>query len=203
MNARLPISSTTARLSEGHSFPAGSYAVKTNLQRMFSGCTSRSSTWRCDLSDNGGTTTLNWEIRSHGPAGFTISSKQNSLTSSFSDVSLDLVDGNQPTERLVFAVPLTKVVVPSDGATPTNAATMCQYRDALLQGSLYTRLRGGRLISPPGEQKQHATWPGDFEISQIMNLTAGQPTCVDASGNQVADVRAAGGSCECSFSNAD
>ncbi|KAM4058059.1 tat pathway signal sequence [Hirsutella rhossiliensis] len=198
-------SGTTASPSDGPRsiFPAGSYAVKTSLHKTSTKCTSRSSTWNCEPFDDDDSTTLYWDIASHGPSAFTISSKQNPLTPPFSDVSLELVDGNRPTERLVFSLPTTKVVVPSDGATPANRAAKCQYRGVVLQGTLYTRRRDGRAISAPGQQEQHAAWPGDIEISQVLNSTIGQPTCLDDSGTQIADVQAAQGSCECSYSNED
>lgn len=200
----LPTSGTTAGTPESSRsiFPAGSYAVKTSLKKTSTKCTSRSSTWNCESFDDS-STTLHWNIQSRGLAAFTISSKQNPLTPSFSDVDLKLVDGNRPTERLVFFLPMTKVVVPSDGATPSNRAAKCQYRDVVLRGTLYTRWRDGRGIPAPGQQQQHAAWPGDIEIYQLMNSTIGQPTCVDNSGTQIADVQAAQGSCECFFSSED
>lgn len=184
-------------------FPTGSYAVKTSLRKTSTGCTSRSSTWNCEPFDDDKSATLYWDIESRGPAAFTISSNQNSLTPSFSDVSMELVDGNQPTERLVFFLPMTRVVVPSDGATPANRAAKCQYPDTVLQGTLFTRRRGSRGIPAPGQQERHAAWPGDVEISQLMNSTIGQPTCVDRSDTQIADVQAAQGSCGCFYSNED
>ncbi|PHH90909.1 hypothetical protein CDD83_2286 [Cordyceps sp. RAO-2017] len=184
-------------------FPTGSYTIRTGLKRTVPGCTSRASTWTCEPSKGGASVAMSWDIESHGPATFTVSSKDKSpVAPPFSDVSMQLVDGNQPTERLVFVLPpMDKSVEPTDGGSPTNRATRCRYQNVMLQAALYTRRRNGQSIPAPKQHGQHADWPGDVEIAQVMNSTIGQPTCQDGAGVQIADVQAAQGDCQCLYSN--
>ncbi|GJN70538.1 hypothetical protein PLICBS_004596 [Purpureocillium lilacinum] len=201
--------------SSNYKFPAGSYTFDTSLKSEDQDCTSRASTWRCDAQAKGNTTTLYWNIKSLSPDTYTVSSapssskdgSDNSLAlPSFSNLKMRLVDANQPTERLVFSMPVNKTVVPSDGGTSLNRAAKCTYADVEVEATLYTRRRGGKSFDAPadagGSDDGAVAWPGDIEVSQLMNSTIGQPTCEDSTGRQIADVQAASGTCACMYSNA-
>ncbi|KAJ6443058.1 tat pathway signal sequence [Purpureocillium lavendulum] len=216
--------STSGKSSQNFKFPAGSYTFAPSLKREGQGCTSRASTWRCDPADKGDAGTLYWDIKSQSPESYTISSAPssggaskgseaaaNSLSlPSFSNLKMRLVDANQPTERLVFSLAVNKTVEPTDAGSALNRAAKCTYEGAEVEATLYTRRRDGKSFDSPsgggggsgsGDNGGAVAWPGDIEVSQLMNSTIGQPTCEDSTGRQIADVQAASGTCECMYSN--
>ncbi|UNI23651.1 hypothetical protein JDV02_009458 [Purpureocillium takamizusanense] len=207
--------------SSNYKFPAGSYTFDMSLKSENQDCTSRASTWQCDGQGKGDTTTLYWNIKSLSPDTYTVSSAPPSSSSTkgggtdnplalppFSNLKMRLVDANQPTERLVFSLPVNKTVVPSDGGTSLNRAAKCTYADAEVEATLYTRRHGGKSFDAPAdaaggdeEDGGAVAWPGDIEVAQLMNATIGQPTCEDSTGRQIADVQGASGTCDCMYAN--
>ncbi|PHH70182.1 hypothetical protein CDD80_6172 [Ophiocordyceps camponoti-rufipedis] len=195
-------SSNSASMPSNVDFPAGSYAFNTNVKTTETGCTSQASTWRCASSTSGSSPAAHWDIRSKGNGAYTISSPTASdLSPPFTDITLQILDANSPTERLLFTLPFNKTVTPAAGSLPPTRAAKCVYKDVQLEATLYTRRRSGRAMAVSSQLGQGIDWPGDVEIAQHMPSTIGQPTCSDASGIQIADVQAAQGDCSCVYSN--
>ncbi|KAH7321381.1 hypothetical protein B0I35DRAFT_408336 [Stachybotrys elegans] len=184
-------------------FPVGSYAFNTTLQRTVSDCTSNPSTWRCYPYEHGESASFFWIITQGNPGSFNISSSDNPFAPSFSNVTLEILDGNEPTERLVFSFSMEKTVVPGGGITPSNRAAQCTFDDTTFEATLWTRRRRGRTIDlPPPAQSDYTAWPGDVEVAQVKPSALGSPPrCQDSSGTAIADVQAATGGCECRYAS--
>ncbi|KAG6006329.1 hypothetical protein E4U21_007132 [Claviceps maximensis] len=186
----------------GAIFPAGSFLFKTSLQKNEAGCTSKNTTWTCDPIRPGDSPIFYWDITQLNRDTYTITSTDNLFAPDFQNVSMEVRDYNQPTERLEFSFSVNKTVTPSDAGSPLNRAAKCTYVDTAFQATLYTRRRGSKHFNPPRRHAKYSTWPGDVQIVQSLASTPGQPTCRDASNNLIGDVAAGIGTCLCQYGNA-
>jgi hypothetical protein len=184
-------------------FPAGSFAFNTTLRRTATDCTSNPATWRCYPYEQGSPATFFWIVSAVSSHAFAVSSSDNPFAPAFANVSMRLVDGNQPAERFVFSFSTDTVVVPSDALTPGNRAARCAFDDTEFEATVWTRRRGGATVRPPDRApgEGFVEWPGDVEVAQVKKAQPGSPKCEDVDGAVIADVQAGAGTCECRYAN--
>ena len=177
------------------SFPEGSFALNTFLERVSTNCTSNATTWTCppyhtyDSSPTQSKATFDWVITPSAPkssTNFSISSSSNPFTIPFSNVSLNLVDQDLQTEHYGFSVAVDKTVIPT-GAVNVN----CYYNGTTLEAKLYTRLKQifadtsyTSTVSSPAPASTGGSysggqqlWPYAIEVIQSIAGGSGVPDC--------------------------
>ncbi|KFA65594.1 hypothetical protein S40285_04354 [Stachybotrys chlorohalonatus IBT 40285] len=187
-------------------FPVGSFALNTTLQRTTTDCTSNPATWRCYPYEDRAPATFFWVITENNSSSFNISSTENPFAPTFSNLTMEILDGNQLDERLVFSFSMAKTVVPSEGLSPgNNRAARCTFPDTMFEATLWTRRRNGQVLVPPIETNDNfEDWPGDVEVAQIKaSALSSPPMCEDNQGTLIADVQAGPGECECRYASFD
>ncbi|KAL7906161.1 hypothetical protein GGI35DRAFT_116899 [Trichoderma velutinum] len=174
--------------------PTGAFAIDTILQDSSTACTSNPSTWSCLSSKGGHVVRFYWNI-TQSASGYLISSSNDPIVSSFSNIPLTLLDRGNEDERLTFSFTLDVTFEPP--VTATNRAAKCTYTDTTFQATLWTKRGTQQPYS--SVQKRTGYWTGLVEISEKKNATLGVPQCVDSQGNVIADVQAEMGTCECAY----
>ncbi|CAM1510156.1 Fc.00g004910.m01.CDS01 [Cosmosporella sp. VM-42] len=182
-------------------FPAGSYTFNTTLETTNTSCTSNPSTWRCYPYSTGQPASFFWIIDEVNASSYSISSTDNPFAPSFTNLTLTLHDADTSAERLTFSFDMDKVVVPSQAITPDNKATKCTFEDTSFEATIWTK-KGGDGQDRKVSQK-FGDWPGDVEVVQKKNAGEGGQKCVDSSGNEITDVQAKDGECECRYASVE
>ncbi|TDZ33261.1 hypothetical protein C8035_v011695 [Colletotrichum spinosum] len=213
----LPTSDTP--IPPANIFPSGSFAFTTALVSAATNCTSAPATWRCypyqtysqnsSEAQNGNATraTYFWTISPRTSYSYQISAVANPYSPQFTNVSMDLLDGNSANERFVFNYTLVKTVaVDSENGGDAGGANKCTYAGTVFRATLWTRKTSdGRLdvAAQDGNDtvvsngSRWADWPGEVEVAEIKR---GGAECVDEDG-KVVPVKAGEGTCECLYAN--
>ncbi|KAI3324491.1 hypothetical protein HD806DRAFT_47392 [Xylariaceae sp. AK1471] len=214
-------------------FPAGSYSFVTALWNTSTACTSNSATFRCypfttydpssPTSETDAMATFLWTIAARAGSTYDISTAPSPFVPQFNNISLNLIDGNQDSERLVFELgQMVLEVLPvepitSDSSSGSGKATKCFFNDTVLSATIWTRKSAEypTNLTTSVDNKGNGThtsenfdpWPYAVEVSQVAGAGAGVPDCRDADGNQVGDFEipraAGGGDCGCWYRNFD
>lgn len=218
-------------------FPAGSFAFVTALSRTSTACTSNPNAFRCyayttpkntsraDAPAADSTTTASpppasatffWTIAPAGASYAVSAAAANPFGPQFADVAARLLDGDRPTERLAFEVPLVAAVVPTVALDRAgNRAVTCYYNHTLLSATLWTRRPAaapatGNLTSAASAAAAAAAarafprWPYAVEVRQVARAGPAVPDCRDVAGRRVGDVSLPadrGGECSCAYAN--
>jgi len=157
-----------------------------------------------------------------GEGEYGISAAPNPFVPQFRNVSLDLVDGNQDSERLVFEIgKMALEVVPiepvagDNNSTSGNKATICYFNDTVLTATIWTRRRAeypanlttsvDNLGNGTHTSVDYDIWPYAVEVSQVVRVGASVPDCRDADGNPVGnfEVPQPSNECGCWYRNFD
>ncbi|KAL7791666.1 hypothetical protein V8C43DRAFT_283617 [Trichoderma afarasin] len=176
--------------------PTGAFAIDTLLQDSSSACTSNPSTWSCISPQGDHVVRFYWNIKQSG-SGYVISSSNDPIVSSFSNIPLTLLDGGNEDERVTFSFTLDVTFEPP--VTATNRAAKCTYTDTTYEATLWTKRGAQQPYSSVQKRTGYGNWTGLVEISEKKNATLGVPQCVDSQGTMIADVQAEMGTCECSY----
>ncbi|KAK5992902.1 hypothetical protein PT974_06327 [Cladobotryum mycophilum] len=193
--------------SGSSSIPTGSFTLDTTLQNSSTGCTSNPTTWRCFPYSNGSPAKFYWTIeQGTGRNEYQVSSSDNPFATSFTNISMTLLDASLGSERFVFSFQMNKTVVPSSALTSTNRAAKCTFSDTTFQATLWTRrtsVKSKHTRRQELPQPGYPAWPGMVEVTETKNSTLGSPECEDDKGNMIADVQAGAGTCECLYGTPD
>ncbi|KAL6801165.1 hypothetical protein GGI42DRAFT_39679 [Trichoderma sp. SZMC 28013] len=176
--------------------PTGAFAIDTLLQDSSTACTSNPSTWSCLSSQGGHVVRFYWNITQSG-SGYLISSSNDPIVSSFSNIPLTLLDGGSEDERVTFSFTLDVTFEPP--ITATNRAAKCTYTDTTFEATLWTKRGTQQPYSSVQKRTGYGNWTGLVEIAEKKNATLGMPQCVDSQGTVIADVQAEMGTCECAY----
>ncbi|KAL7939166.1 hypothetical protein V8C35DRAFT_275021 [Trichoderma chlorosporum] len=174
----------------------GTFAFDMILQDSSTACTSSPSTWRCLSGKQGPPIRFSWTI-SQTNSGYVVSSSNDPIASSFSNIPSTLLDGGEEDERLSFSFKLDAVFEPP--VTATNRAAKCTYTDTTVQATLWTRRGTQQPYGATQKRTGDGDWTGLVEIAEMKNATLGVPECVDSQGDVIADVQAEMGTCECVY----
>ncbi|KAI8631047.1 hypothetical protein F5Y19DRAFT_20074 [Xylariaceae sp. FL1651] len=213
-------------------FPAGSYSFMTALWNTSTACTTNSAAFRCypfatynsssPSAETDALATFLWTISERANSTYNISTAPNPFVPQFSNVSLNLEDGNQDTERLVFelggmvleVVPAQPITGSGDGGSGSTA-TKCYFNDTTLSATIWTRKPAeypanlttsvDNMGNGTHTSENFDPWPYAVEISQVAGAGVGVPDCRDADGNEVGnfEMPQAGGDCGCWYRNFD
>ncbi|KAH8899435.1 hypothetical protein GQ53DRAFT_310455 [Thozetella sp. PMI_491] len=202
-----------------NAFPAGSWSFITALTTVSTACTRNSATFRCypfatynPATPNTSAATFQWIIQPVTPYSYVIASSDNPFAPSFTNVSLELVDQNQGTERFSFNFTTAKAVVPSTPLPGSAGAVSCWFNSTLVTATLWTHERATypanitSLPEPRNASTSFAPWPYRVELKQVQEPGPGVPDCRDGAGQPVGDFHiepAAAGdeSCQCIYAN--
>ncbi|KAL7945113.1 hypothetical protein V8C42DRAFT_324602 [Trichoderma barbatum] len=177
--------------------PTGAFAFDTLLQESSTACTSNPTTWICLSSKEGPLIRFYWTITESNSRYF-VSSSNDPIASSFSNIPLTLLDGGEEDERLTFSFKLNATFEPP--ITTTNRAAKCIYTDTTFQATLWTKRGTQQPYSSIQKRTEgYGSWMRLVEIAEMKNATLGVPECVDSQGNVIADVQAEMGTCECVY----
>ncbi|KAK4193491.1 hypothetical protein QBC35DRAFT_481768 [Podospora australis] len=187
-------------------FPAGSYTFTTTLSNISTSCTPSSSLsqspWRCfpyalfsPSSPSSSAAAYHWTIFPQTQYSYTISSSSNPFAPSFTNVSLSLVDANQPSERFSFSFIHPKLVS-SQSTSDDNKILKCWFNTTVLSATIWTRRRASypanitsaTLPSSSTDQKtpreKWPPWPFAVEIQETQGESDEVPDCFDAGTGQ-------------------
>ncbi|EAA34694.3 hypothetical protein GE21DRAFT_1462 [Neurospora crassa] len=116
-------------------FPAGSYTFTAALTNLSASCAPKRNPalWRCypyslyspSANESTSAASFRWIIRPTTTFAYVISSSDDpfSPTGIFRDVSLTMIDANQPSERFTFGFTMTKAVVPDLSTTSGSSSS--------------------------------------------------------------------------------
>ncbi|UKZ75883.1 hypothetical protein TrVFT333_003579 [Trichoderma virens FT-333] len=189
-------SQTGSRSALPSGLSTGAFAFDTVLQDSLTACTSSPSTWSCPSSKEGSPLRFNWTI-TESNSGYQVSSANDPIASSFSNIPLTLLDGDKEDERLTFSFKWDVSFEPP--ITTTNRAAKCTYTDTTFMATLWTKRGTQQPYSAVQRRMGYGNWTGLVEIAEIKNATLGVPECVDSQGNVIADVQAEMGTCACVY----
>jgi hypothetical protein len=164
--------------------------------------------------------TFLWTIAERAGSTYEISTAPSSFMPQFTNASLNLIDGNQDSERLVFELGMMVLEVmplepvPGDGS---GKATKCYFNDTVLSATIWTRKAAEypTNLTTSVDNNGNGThtsdkfdpWPYAVEVSQVAGAGVGVPDCRDADGNKVDNFempQATGsGDCGCWYRNFD
>ncbi|KAI0141629.1 hypothetical protein GGR57DRAFT_403173 [Xylariaceae sp. FL1272] len=207
-------------------FPAGSYSFITALANTSTACTTNSATFRCypyttydPDSANSSMSTFLWTIAENTTnTSYGISSSQSPFQPTFGNISLDLLDANQDTERLTFELgSMMLQVIPVDPVTGDDGstATSCYFNDTILSATIWTRKAGTYPMDLDTDvdnmgngthfSEDFDPWPYAVQISQTAPAGVGVPDCRDSQGNEVGnfEIPQSAGDCGCFYRNFD
>lgn len=215
-------------------FPAGSYSFTTALTSISTSCTSDPATFRCypyiiynasqntsssetTSSSSSSSRTSFWTIHEPRPSSFLISAAPNPFVPQFTNVSMRLLDANQPTERFTFNFTMQLTVTPASQITRTamadtttaeqgngdsddNSRFTCYYHDTVASATIWIRRPAEfpRNLDTPvsnGGNGTHVStsfdpWPYAVDLAQVSEPGPAQPECRDADGGRAGDFAA-------------
>ncbi|KKP04866.1 hypothetical protein THAR02_03044 [Trichoderma harzianum] len=143
-----------------------------------------------DEGDDGDEDTVVGQMTPTPPSGsgYVISSSNDPIVSSFSNIPLNLLDGGNEDERVTFSFTLDVTFEPP--VTATNRAARCTYTDTTYEATLWTKRGAQQPYNSVQKRMVYGNWTGLVEISEKKNATLGVPQCVDSQGIVIADVQA-------------
>ncbi|SMY23658.1 unnamed protein product [Zymoseptoria tritici ST99CH_1A5] len=213
-------SSNTAESSENATslpFPIGQYSIVTSLRDTNTDCTSNAATWTCgsttqfqwimtNTSSNYATNSTSLTTSDDGvPANLTISTTNNPLSITFSNISLTYHNpaSNASAERYTFSYQQSKSVIPTVPLVG-NQVAQCYFNQTTFTGTLYL----GAQRSGDGQQLPADVWPYAVEIEQVSPGGEDVPACYQwndgVDGERIQDVltpQAEGAECSCDYRN--
>jgi len=190
-------------------FPAGQYRIQTVLSSVSTNCTSNPSIWTCypyttySDSQTESLAYFDWIISpsSFSESNYSISTTDNPLTIMFSNITLTLMNRGNDDELYAFDIPLAKITRPVTPITTSNVAAACTFSNSMLKAELYTKMPKTLNDTESVGGIRTNRWPYKVRIEQIAASDAGNPKCVDLSGNSLGDFSAQGGECGCDYVN--
>jgi hypothetical protein len=206
-------------------FPLGQYTILTSLRNTTTACTSNPETWRCPPYTLGSTSTFQWIITNTSstyaantngsrvlktdeagvPANLTISTSNNPLSITFSNVSMTYINPstNTSAERYTFAVEQDKSVFPTVPLTGSQQS-QCFFNQTTFTGTLY--LRAERTLE--SENLPADIWPYAVDIEQVSPAGQDVPACYAWNNGMVGEriteglvPQGEGSECVCGYSN--
>ncbi|KAI0126581.1 hypothetical protein BJ170DRAFT_684168 [Xylariales sp. AK1849] len=201
-------------------FPAGSYAFTTALANISRACTSNSNTFRCypyttyETSQTGSSATFYWTITQVSGWDYVISAAPNPFVPQFTNVSLDVLDLDQTTERMTFNFTMNLAVVPDAPLDASNTAATCYFNDTVMGATIWTRKPAefpqnlGSSVSSAANGTQTSSdfdnWPYAVQVSQVAASGGNVPDCRNTSGGSVGSFGLSAGmsgDCSCDYTN--
>ena len=184
------------------------------LSKTSSACSSNAATFNCfpyrtytAADPAAASATFYWIIQPLNSYTYTISSSSNPFAPSFANVTMDLLDGNQFTERFVFNFTLSLPVIPKVDIVPgQRSAATCTFGSTVVRATLWTRMRAEypanitAAPTPSAASTTFAPWPYRIEVDEVQAAGPGVPSCVDYQGRSLGDF-AGTGTCGCWYSN--
>lgn len=199
-------------------FPAGSFTFTTALTNVSTACSAAasspsSSPWRCfpyalysPSSPLSSSATYHWTIFPVTQYAYAISSSSNPFAPSFTNVSLSLLDANQPTERLGFSFIHPKLVSSQIG----SRVLKCWFNTTVLSATIWTRRRASypanitsaTLPLPPSSSTSSSpsptagtgkpttpkdlwpAWPFAVQVEEAQGASDEVPDCFDGATGQ-------------------
>ncbi|KAK3498508.1 hypothetical protein B0T13DRAFT_448243 [Neurospora crassa] len=200
-------------------FPAGAYTFTAALTNLSVSCAPKRipALWRCypyslyspSANESTSAASFRWIIRPTTTFAYVISSSDDpfSPTGIFRDVSLTMIDANQPSERFTFGFTMTKAVVPdlsttSGSSSSSVSSTRRQYagiNQPAVRGTIWTRMGASYPakisdVSTPliNATNVYAPWPFAVELTFEQTYEEDEsgkgkkaPDCRDAEGKPV------------------
>lgn len=177
--------------------PIGGFVVDTALYGSSSACTSNPNAWRCLSSKESRVPRFYWTI-TEVDSNYQISSADDPIASSLTDIPLTVLDEGEEEERFVLSYKFNTTV--ELAITATNRAAKCVYSDMIFQATLWTKREMQQPSRTTKKRDDYVKWPGLVEIMEIKNATlGGAPECVDSKGDKIADVQSDARACECIY----